>query len=278
MSPGPPTLFDECTVVSPGAQAGRWEAELSEAFTIVNGHPHGGYLLAVLGRAALAALDEADRYVVSATTSYISPPSTGPATVVTEVQRRGRTASQVRAVLVQEDQPKVEAQLICAGLDRGTPQWGAIPPVELPDEETCTAATRAHRSPVTGGDPPMASVLRQGFDPETLGWATGAPSGAGELRAWLRFADGGSFDPLSLLFALDALPPATFEVAMTGWVPTMSLTAYIRSLPAPGPLRARFRVGVIAAGRADETCEVWDSEDNLVAQSTQLAAIRLPAP
>lgn len=270
------TLFDECTAVRPGSIEGTWEAELRDEFTIVNGHPHGGYLLAVLGRAAGTALDEPDRHVVGAAASYISPPATGPARIVTEVARRGRTASQVRAVLVQGDEPKVEAMLTLATLDRGGPDWGEVAPPDMPDEETCMAASRAHDSPVTGGDPPMARVLRQGFDPATLGWVTGAPSGSGELRAWLRFADDRPFDPLSLLLAADGLPPATFEVAMTGWVPTLSLTAYVRGLPAPGPLRARFRVGVIAAGRADETFELWDSADTLVAQSTQLAAIRFP--
>ena len=51
----------------------------------------------------------------------------------------------------------------------------------------------------------------------------------------LRFADGRDHDPLSLLFAVDAFPPATFDVVMTGWVPTLNLTAYLRAVPAPGP-------------------------------------------
>jgi len=33
---------------------------------------------------------------------------------------------------------------------------------------------------------------------------------------------------------------------------------------------------VITGGRVDETFEVWDSTDRLVAHSTQLAAIRMP--
>ncbi len=271
------TLFDECTAVAPGATDGTWDAELRDEFTIVNGHPNGGYLLAVMGRAAVAALGEDDRHVVGSTTSYISPPATGPATVLTELRRRGRTASQLHVVLEQEDQARVEALMTLAPLNAGPLAWGDVAPPELPDEETCRVATRAHRSPITGTDePPMARVVATAFDPATLGWVIGAPGGGGEMRAWLRFADDRPFDALGLLFAVDALPPATFEVAMTGWVPTLSLTAYIRALPAPGPLRVRFRVGTIAGDRADETCEVWDSADRLVAQSTQLAALRLP--
>ncbi len=276
MSPGSPSLFDDCTVVRPGSEEGEWTADLSEQLTIMKGRPNGGYLLAVMGRAAVAALDEEDRHVVGATVSYISPPSTGPATVVVDVRRRGNTASQLRVALVQEDETKVESLMTLATLGEGAADWGDVAPPEMPDEETCRAAGRDLPSPVTGGAPPMAAVVEQSFDPATLGWARGAPSGEGEIRAWLRFADGRDFDPLALLFAVDAVPPATFEVAMTGWVPTLSLTAYIRARPAPGPLRLRFRVGTITAGRADETCEVWDSAGHLVAQSTQLAAIRFP--
>ncbi|CAN5684382.1 thioesterase family protein [soil metagenome] len=276
MSSGPPFLFDDCTAVRPGPGDGEWNVDLSEQLTIMKDRPNGGYLLAVMGRAAVAALGEEDRHVVGATVSYISPPSTGPATVVTEVRRRGRTASQLRVALVQDEEPKVESLMTLAGLAGGSPDWGDVAPPDMPDEDTCRAAGRDLPSPVTGGAPPMAAVVEQSFDPATLGWARGAPSGEGEIRAWLRFADGRPFDPLGLLFAFDAVPPATFEVAFTGWVPTLSLTAYIRARPAPGPLRLRFRVGTIAAGFADETCEVWDSEDHLVAQSTQLAAIRFP--
>lgn len=270
------SLFDECTAVRPGATDGTFATELRDEFTIVNGYPNGGYLLAVMGRAAVAALREEDRHVVGSTTSYIAPPSTGPATVVTELRRRGRTASQVHVVLVQDDEPKVEGLMTLAALDDGPPAWGHVTPPEMPDEETCRSATRAHRAPLTGDETSMARVVSQAFDPATLGWAAGAPGGGGEMRAWLRLADDRPFDPLGLLFAVDALPPATFEVAMTGWVPTLSLTAYVRALPVPGPLRVRFRVGTIATGRADETCEVWDTADRLVAQSTQLAALRMP--
>ncbi len=62
----------------------------------------------------------------------------------------------------------------------------------------------------------------------------------------------------------------------TGWVPTLNLTAYVRAVPAPGALRMQFRVGVVQDGFADETMEIWDSAGRLVAQSTQLTALRIP--
>lgn len=278
------SLFDEATTVVPvGPEAAeaaverRWEAELRDEMSIVDGHPNGGYLLAVLARAAVAAAGQDDRHVVAATCSYVAAPAVGPATVLTEVLRRGRTASQVRARLVQDDAIRVEALLTVADLDDAPPSWGEIAAVEMPSEEECRAAGRALPvAPPGMTEPPLSQVITRAFDPATLGFASGQPSGRGELRAWVRFVGDRPVDPLALLLAVDALPPATFEVAMTGWVPTLSLTAYVRALPRPGPLRVRFRAGEIVGGKVDETCEVWDSAGRLVAQSTQLAAIRLP--
>jgi len=70
--------------------------------------------------------------------------------------------------------------------------------------------------------------------------------------------------------------PGTLEVALTGWVPTLELTVYVRALPAPGPVRILQQARMIDAGRVDEACFVWDSTGRLVAQGTQLAGIRLP--
>lgn len=113
------------------------------------------------------------------------------------------------------------------------------------------------------------------LDPATLGWALGAPSGKGEMRAWFGLADGRDADPLSLLLAVDALPPTAFEIGLSGWVPTVELTAHVRSRPAPGPLRVSITTRNLAGGFLEEDAEVWDSEDRLVAQSRQLARARL---
>ena len=58
-------------------------------------------------------------------------------------------------------------------------------------------------------------------------------------------------------------------------MPTLELTAYVRALPAPGPVRVLQRARLIDDQRVDEECLVWDSRGRLVAQCTQLAAIRL---
>ncbi|HEU5265318.1 MAG TPA: thioesterase family protein, partial [Jatrophihabitans sp.] len=113
------------------------------------------------------------------------------------------------------------------------------------------------------------------LDPGSLGFASGQPTGRGELTGWLALPGDESFDPISLLYAVDAFPPATFDIELTGWVPTLELTVYVRALPAPGPVRVMQKAQLIEAQRVDEQCWVWDSTGRPVAHGTQLAAIRL---
>jgi hypothetical protein len=113
------------------------------------------------------------------------------------------------------------------------------------------------------------------LDPTSDGFTRGEPSGRGELRGWLALPGGENFDPESLLFAVDAFPPATFDLEFAGWVPTFELTVYVRALPSPGPVRVLQRAQMIADCRVDEACFVWDSRGRLVAHGTQLAGVRL---
>jgi hypothetical protein len=113
------------------------------------------------------------------------------------------------------------------------------------------------------------------LEPDFGGFTSGHPSGRGELQGWLALPHDEPFDPTSLLFAVDAYPPATFDIEYSGWVPTLELTAYVRALPAPGPVRVLQRAHLIDGQRVDETCTIWDRTGRLVAQGTQLAGIRL---
>jgi hypothetical protein len=117
------------------------------------------------------------------------------------------------------------------------------------------------------------------LDPSTL------PPGPGqalqrdqvaELRGWVRFADGRQPDARSLLYFVDAIPPATLLIGSTGWVPTLSMSVYVRALPAPGWLGIRFTAHHVASGMVDESCTLWDAEGQVVAQAWQLARLRFP--
>ncbi len=224
--------------------------------------------------ARAATWEAAHDHVVAASAHYLWSPDPGPVAVETEVLRAGRSASQVRARLTQDGRPCVEALLTTAHLDPATvPYWdGGVPP-RPPGSIDDGPRVVPH---LPGGQP--VAILDQvdfRLDPDSRGFADGHPTGRGELWGWLALPDGEPFDPLSLLYAVDSFPPATFDIKVSGWVPTLELTVYVRAVPAPGPVRVLQRAQLIDGGRVDEVCFVWDATGRLVAQGTQLAGIRL---
>ena len=266
------TTFQEATAITRTSE-GAYDVVLRDEYAIGGTKPNGGYLLATMGRAAIAAAQEAgatQQHVIAAGAQFLASPDNGPAVVTTEVLRVGRTATQVEARVANGDRVGVVAKFTLGNLpEGGTPYWGGVDPVNIAPFDTCKGSPMA-------GERGIDLV----FDPETTFSMVGGEmtvTGGGEFRAWISNAETGSFDTLGLLFASDALPPATFGVVMNGWVPTLDITTYVRAIPAPGPLSMRFRVQMIQDGFADEICEAWDAEGRLVMQSTQMAALRLPA-
>jgi hypothetical protein len=250
---------------------GRFDATIDSEWTI-GGKPNGGYLLAMLGRAAGSVT--AHPHVIAASAHYLHSPDPGPVAIETELLRAGRSASQVRARMSQDGQACVEALVTTSQLgatataywDRGLPEMSHVA------YEDCARLIPHTPDGIRVAIMEQVEVL---LEPDSTGFTTGQPSGRGELRGWLALPRGESFDPASLLFAVDAFPPATFEIEYSGWVPTLELTAYVRALPAPGPVRVLHRAQLIDAQRVDETCFVWDRSGRLVAQGTQLAGIRI---
>ncbi|MFJ9716118.1 thioesterase family protein [Streptomyces sp. NPDC101213] len=269
--------FDRDTAVTL-REPGVYDTELSAGWTIF-GAVNGGYLLAVLGRALADALPHGDPFTVTA--HYLSASRPGPAVVRTETVRAGRTLSTGQASLFQYDEEGREVERI-----RVLASYGDLG--DLPDDVRTSAEPPAFPPigqcfgpedgpvPAPGADQqPIADRLMLKLDPSTVGWALGQPSGRGEMRAWFGLADGRDADPLSLLLAVDALPPTAFDLGIAGWVPTIELTVHVRCRPAPGPVRVSLTTRNLAGGFLEEDGEVWDSEGRLVAQSRQLARVRL---
>ncbi|HWF56148.1 MAG TPA: thioesterase family protein [Solirubrobacteraceae bacterium] len=250
---------------------GTFDAAVHPEWTIV-GKPNGGYLLAMLGRAAASV--SAHDHVIAASAHYLHAPAPGPVVIEAEPLRDGRSASQVRARLSQDGRACLEALLTTSKLDTdAAPYWGhGLPQRGDVAYEDC--ARMAAQTP-DGSRVAIMDQVEVRLEPDSSGFTTGRPGGRGELRGWLALPDEEPFDPISLLFAVDAFPPATFDIEFAGWVPTLELTAYVRALPAPGPVRILHRAQLIDARRVDESCYVWDVTGRLVAQATQLAGIRL---
>ena len=262
--------FSEVSRITPVGE-GAFEADLNPEWTIA-GKPNGGYLLSMLGRAAVTV--GAHQHVMAASAHYLRSPEPGPVTIETEVLRPGRSASQVAARLVQDGRRCVEALITTTTIDDATePYWdnGMPEPGSVPFEE-CPRLVPETRDGIS------VAIMKQvevRLEPASMGFATDRPTGNGELRGWLSLPDAEPFDPLSLLFAVDAFPPGTFDVEMAGWVPTFELTAYVRALPIPGPLRILQKARLVEGQKVDEVCLVWDVRGHLVAQGMQLAGIRL---
>jgi hypothetical protein len=263
-------LFSAVSAVSQH-EPGRFSAEIDPEWTI-GAKPNGGYLLSMLARAATST--SAHGHVVAASAHFLHSPDPGPVLIETELLRSGRSASQIRARMEQDGQACVEALVTASSLAGNTsPYWDrGLPAKSAVGYEDCP---RLIPNLPNGIRVAIMEQVEVRLEPNSSGFAAGRPSGRGELRGWLALPGGEPFDPSALLFAVDAFPPATFDIEFSGWVPTLELTVYVRALPAPGPVQVLQRAQLVDAGRVDESCFVWDMSGRLVAQGTQLAGIRL---
>lgn len=262
--------FEKVSAVS-GGDGGVYTADIDPLWTI-GGRPNGGYLMAIMARAAIAtdAGDDAPHpHPLSASALFVSSPETGPAQITVEPLRRGRTASQLRARLSQAGQTRVEALITLGRLGDSAATFDSTSVPDVAPLDQCRLGLpEAGRA---GVRVEILSQVEQHLDRRSLH----DPAFAGDLRGWLALLDE-AFDPVSLLYAVDAFPPSTIQLGTNGWVPTLELTAYIRAVPASGRLRIRQQAGAVVGGIVNQVCEVWDSRDRIVAQATQIAAVRRP--
>ncbi|WP_020666737.1 thioesterase family protein [Amycolatopsis nigrescens] len=268
--------FTEATAVVPrGSKSGTavFDTELDPQWAIGT-KLHGGYLLAILARAAAEVTGPAHPQPTAVSGLFSTAPDSGPAVAEVEVLRAGRGVTQVRARLSQHDRPCVEALITQGTLSADAPAWSALTAPELPPEQDCVPATVE----APGGEfkVPLMEVVTQHLDPGSFGADFGTRSAPGCIQTWQRLADGTDWDPLSLLVALDPVPPVSYQLGLPGWAPTVQLSAYLRALPAPGPVRVRMTATEVTGDRMDEVAHVWDATGRLVAQATQLAGVRLP--
>ncbi|MBO2448098.1 thioesterase family protein [Actinomadura barringtoniae] len=255
--------FGDATAVRPLGD-GRYEADLDPGYGFAEAI-NGGYLVAVLARAAVEASPHA--HPVSTATNFLRVAKPGPAELIVEERKTGRTAAMSRVTLVQDDRPVVDALITTGTLDADVePTWTGEKPPAMPAVEDCRTFASGK------GDRGFADNVEMEFDPASMGWLDGNPSGRPEARAWFRLP-GYENDAFALALAVDALPPVVLSMGAKGWAPTVELTWHMRAVPAPGWLAVHGSGRLVTGGWFDEEVEIWDSAGRLVAQSRQLARV-----
>ncbi len=266
-----PTFSDAIELQPRGA--GHFDGSIIPGWD-VRGIPHGGYLLAMLARAACLEADKPDPISIAA--NFLAPPEFGPARLTAGVIRSGKRQSTLSVRMVQADVVRVDATVTVGTVADGEPRaWSAdaVAPL-LPDPQDCIDLAAASR----GGDDPGVALhdrLDLRLHPST-GWMSEQPSGSPVLDGWLRLHDETDPDLFALLMFSDGFPPSIFEATgrAVGHVPTVQLTTHVFARPAPGWIQSRCRTRVQGNGFVDEDCELWDSMGRLVATARQLALLR----
>jgi hypothetical protein len=171
--------FDRDTAVRDRGDGRSFDVHVDAGWT-VGPKPNGGYLLAILARAAGAAVEAAGAehpHPLGATAHYLRAPDAGPAEVEVEVLRLGRGASQARATLIQGGKACVDAVFTLGSLPTPDaapqPWWTGPEPFPVAPYEDCVRMPAAN--PSTPGS-------RRRSDRSRIETVSSAPGGAAGIR------------------------------------------------------------------------------------------------
>lgn len=262
--------------------AARTGPQFLDGWTIGNA-VNGGLTMALMASALRPVLDGDGRHpdCLALSAYFLSAARPGPYSIEPQLVRAGRTISTGQVCLSQdEDGERVERIRALAtfgdlgSLSEPVRRQAAAP--SMPPPEKCIGLDDLPEGTSPIPIPPVMHRIDLRLDPETAMWGLGRPSMAGRIRGWIRFRDGREPDALSLLFFLDAFPPVAFDLGLMGWAPTLELTGHVRAHPAPGWLQVELATDNFSATLLEEDARIWDSTGRLVAQSRQLAAVRVP--
>jgi acyl-CoA thioesterase len=260
------SAFARATAVEPAGH-GAWRATCDPAWNTQLG-PNGGYLAAIVMRAMLAELGDAEREARSLTCHYLRPPSAGELRVDAKVERSGRSLSTVTARLSQGGALCVLAVGAFAVDFRGALDYAGEPPAMPPPGEVERLA-------------PVAIVpITEHFEMRpTLGAPLYAGADESISGGWLRFADAQPLDAPALAMFADAWWPSPMpRLTRPAAAPTIDLTVHFRAPAAAAaivdePLLAVFRSSTAAGGFFEEDGELWSADGVLLAHSRQLALL-----
>ncbi|MCP5043185.1 MAG: thioesterase family protein [bacterium] len=245
-----------------------YACDISPNYMVIAG-PNGGYLAALLVRAADVHLDDPTRQLRSLTIHYLRPPKDGPATIEVTIEQSGRTVAYLRLRMEQAGKTVLLATGAWA-LARAGLEFDGWSPPEAPPPEDCAALQSI------GGGPGLP--VHAQWDIRAVSEATFGSGGVPDLVWWIRPKADHPLDAPLVVAISDALPPPIFvtEVGRTP-VPTLDLTVHVRCDLAevdwkPGDwVLTRFTTRRANAGFLEEDGELWTADGRLLAHSRQLA-------
>ncbi|MBN9610474.1 MAG: hypothetical protein BGO26_08525 [Actinobacteria bacterium 69-20] len=260
--------FDRDTAVAP-IDRRRAAVELHPEWNVDGRILNGGYLQAVVLRAAVAACPTAGQ-PVAVSSLFAAAPTPGPAVVDAEVLRAGRRVTAVSATLRQED-AVIASSLVTVAADGALPAAdraaASLPMPPVPPPEACVRVAPAHLP----GPPGLADLVDYAFVPDNSRWLSGDTSGGPHIRCWMSFADGRPLDLLAALAMVDMAPPVCFAQGRFGWAPTLQLQVGVFALPIRGPFLLDLRGEPYEGAIVAEDGLLWDSDGTLIARSRQIA-------
>ena len=248
-------------------EGGGYEGTILEDWWTPRG-PLGGYVMAILMRGVLLAVDDPERQPRSLTVHFLRPPQAGPIVVRPTVERKGRSLTTATARLEQE------GTLLGLGIAALSEPWPSPLFAQAPMPDVEPPGPRESANPPPGA--PQA-VFRKRL---TMQRRFGEPPFSGADRAetggWLGLLEERPLDALTVLILADAWYPAPWpRLTKLAPAPTIEMTVHFRApLPLPDSLLlGRFDTSLVRDGFFDESGELWAPDGTLVAQSRQLGLL-----
>lgn len=256
--------FDEAVAVSADGRA-----DIPERWTMGPGIAHGGYLMSLALAGAMPLSSHPDPVTMSG--HFVRRATAGPAHIVRDVLKVGRTLSTIGSNVIQDGATSLATLTTFGDLEAaGDIAFRSLSFPELPDPRACIVADPAQNPLV----PTMVGNLDLRLTPESVAWATGETLENARMQGWVSFADGRRIDAISIPMFADALPPPVVTVGLFApWTPTIELTVHVRRRPATERLAVSFRTDLVGGTYFESTGTLWNADGTLVAMSRQLQLI-----
>lgn len=259
---------------TPSEGSACFDAQVVDGWDIL-GNANGGYLMALLGRAALTHTERPD--VVSMSANFLAPGRPGPIHIDVEEVRLGRRFATVRstATPIDGDRPTITATVICGDLAaHDGPTLVSVMPPEIPEPDACRTLKPTETFP-----PPFVGNFEQRIHPDDTGRGRGerAPHGEPLFRSWMRLHDGEPMDSLAVVLFGDALPPPVFNSNLpVGWSPTVQLTVHVHARPSNDWVLVDHRADIIDGGTFEAVTTIFEPTGEVLGRARQLQLLAQP--